>query len=113
VIAAISCIQNVAAYASVVSVESVSIVLTLAALNYLDVKMTDIENAYLTAQLTEKVWTVLGQEFGDEAGKRALISRALYGLKSSGAAFRNHLAECMKHLGWKTCRADRELWMKA
>jgi hypothetical protein len=47
-------------YASVVSRESVRIALTLAALNDLDVKMTDIENAYLTVPITEKVWTVLG-----------------------------------------------------
>jgi hypothetical protein len=47
-------------YASVVSGESVRIALTLAALNYLDVKMADIENAYLMAPITEKVWTVLG-----------------------------------------------------
>jgi hypothetical protein len=39
--------------------------------------------------------------------------RALYGLKSAGAAFRKHLAECMNHLGWNPCRADRDLWMKA
>jgi hypothetical protein len=38
----------------------VSIALALAALNDVDVKMDDIENAYLTAPLTEKVWTVLG-----------------------------------------------------
>jgi hypothetical protein len=67
------------AYASVVSMESVRIALTLAALNDLDVKMADIENGYLTAPLTEKVWTVLGPECGDGAGKRALIARALYG----------------------------------
>jgi hypothetical protein len=91
----------------------VIIALTLAALNDLDVKMADIENAYLTAPITEKVWTVLGPEFGNDAGKRALIVRALYGLKSAGAAFRNHLAECMKHLGWHPFRADRDLWMKA
>jgi hypothetical protein len=100
-------------YASVVSRESVSISLTLAALNDLDVKMADIENAYLTAPIVEKVWTVLGPELGDDAGKRALIARALYGLKSAGASFRNHLAECMKHLGWHPCRADRDLLMKA
>jgi hypothetical protein len=77
----------------------VRIALTLAALNDVDVKMADIENAYLTAPITEKVWTVLGPEFGDYAGKHALIVRALYRLKSAGADFRNHLAECMKHLG--------------
>jgi hypothetical protein len=75
--------------------------------------MADIENAYLTAPLTEKVWTVLGPEFGNDAGKSALIVRFMYGLKSDGSAFRNHLAECMKHLGWHPCRSDRDLWMKA
>jgi hypothetical protein len=60
-------------YASVVSRESVRIALALAALNDLDVKMADIENVYLTVPITEKVWTVLGPEFGNDAGKRALI----------------------------------------
>jgi hypothetical protein len=74
--------------------------------------MADIENAYLTAPINEKVWIVLGPEFGDDSGKRALIVRALYGLKSAGAYFRNHVAEGMKHLGWRPCWADRDLWMK-
>jgi hypothetical protein len=100
-------------YASVVSRESVRIALTLAALNDLNVKMADIENVYLTAPITEKIWNVLGPEIGDDPGNRALIVRALYGLKSAGAAFRNRVAECMKHLGWEPCRADRDLWMKA
>jgi hypothetical protein len=100
-------------YASVVSRESVRISLTLVALNDLNVKMAEIENDYLTAPITEKVWTVLGPEFGDDAGKRVLIVRALYGMKSAGAAFRKNLAECMKHLVWSPCHADRDLWMKA
>jgi hypothetical protein len=79
-------------YASAFSRESVRISLTLAALNDLDVKMADIENAYLMAPITEKVWTVLGPEFGDDDGKRVLIVRDLCGLKSAGSAFRNHLA---------------------
>jgi hypothetical protein len=91
----------------------VRVALTLAALNDLDVKMADIENAYLKAPLTEKVWTVLGPEFGDDAVKRVLIVRAFYGLKYAGAAFRNPLDECITHLGCNPCRADRYLWMKA
>jgi hypothetical protein len=59
------------------------------------------------------VWTVLGPEFGDDDGKRAFIVQALYGLKSSGVAFRNHLAKCMNHLVWSPCRDDRDLRMKA
>ena len=49
--------------------------------------MADIENAYLTDPITEKIWTVLVPEVGDDAGKYALIVRALYGLKSAGAVF--------------------------
>lgn len=99
-------------YASVVSRESVRIALTLAALNDLEVKTADIENAYLTAPIGEKIWCTLGPEFGEDAGKRAIIVRALYGLKSAGASFRNHLADCMRHLGWESCKADHDVWFK-
>jgi hypothetical protein len=47
-------------YASVVSRESVKISSTLASLNDLDVKMADIENAYMKSLIADKVWTVLG-----------------------------------------------------
>jgi hypothetical protein len=43
------------------------------ALNDLDDKMADIENAYLMTPITEKIWTVLGPEFVDDFGKRSLI----------------------------------------
>jgi Reverse transcriptase (RNA-dependent DNA polymerase) len=69
-------------YASVVSRESVRIALTLAALNDLEVKTADIENAYLTAPVSEKIWTKLGPEFGSDSGKKAIIVRALYGLNT-------------------------------
>ncbi|KAL7525190.1 hypothetical protein ACHAXR_001901 [Thalassiosira sp. AJA248-18] len=99
-------------YASVVSRETVRLALTIAALNALEVKAADIENAYITAPITEKVWCILGQEFGEQAGRKAIIVRALYGLKSAGAAFRKHLADCMRHMGYKPCLADPDLCMQ-
>ena len=93
-------------FASVVSRETVRIALTLAGLNDLQVKVSDIENAYITAPCTEKICTVLGPEFGSDAGKTEIVVRALYGLKSVGASFCNHLADCMKHLGFMPCLAD-------
>jgi hypothetical protein len=99
-------------YASVVARESVRIALPLAALNDLEVKTADIENTYLTAPIGEKIWCTLGPEFGEDAGKRAIIVRALYGLKSARASFRNHLADCMHHLGWELCKADHDVWFK-
>ncbi len=74
-------------YASVVSSETVRLALTIASLNDLEVKVGDVLNANITAPVKEKVWTVLGPEFGHNAGKSAIIVRALYGFKSAGAAF--------------------------
>jgi hypothetical protein len=78
---------HVMTYASVVSIESVRIALALAALNDLDVMMGDIDNAYLTAPITENIWTVLGPEFGDNAGKRALIVRAQMPFSSTSCPY--------------------------
>jgi len=55
-------------YASVVSRETVRLALTIAALNDLEAKVGDVLNAYITAPVKEKVWTVLGPEFGPDAG---------------------------------------------
>ena len=60
-------------YASVVSRETLQIALLLAGLMELEVKTADIENAYITAPNTEKIYTVLGPEFGADAGKIAFI----------------------------------------
>jgi len=86
-------------YSSVVSRDSVRIALTIALLNSLEVSACDIGNAYLNAACREKLCTVAGCEFGSEKGSVMLITRALYGLKFSGAAWRAKLAETMEALG--------------
>ncbi len=59
---------------SVVSRETVRIALTIAALNSLDVKTGDVMNAYITAPITEKVWTTLSPEFSEaERGSHTII----------------------------------------
>ncbi len=100
-------------YASVVSRATVRLALTIASLNDLEVKVGDVLNAYITAPVKEKVWTVLGTEFEHDTGKSAIIMRALYGLKSTGAAFRAHLASFMCQMGYTFCKADLDLWLKA
>ena len=99
-------------YSSVVSRDSVRICLLLAALNDLDIKCADIENAYLTAPCREKVWTTGGKEFGSDIGKNFIVVKALYGLKSSGAAFRSFLAEKLDEIGYKPSMADPDVWMR-
>ncbi len=74
-------------YASVVSRETVCLALTFASLNDLKAKVGNVLNAYITAPVKEKVWTILGPKFGLDSGKRAVIVCALYGFKNAGAAF--------------------------
>jgi hypothetical protein len=102
-------------YASVVSRESVRIAFLIAALNDLDILSADIGNAYLNARTKEKLYIVCGEEFGDPyVGRIAVIVRALYGLKSSGAAWRSALAEVLRDdFGFTACRADNDVWFRA
>ena len=102
------------AYSSVVSRESVRIAFLVAALNGLDVWAADIQNAYLNAPTKEKVWFKAGDEWGENTAKHVLIVRALYGLKSSGQAWRQFLAEMLNNdLGFTSSLADPDVWFKA
>ena len=96
-------------YSSVVSRNTIRIALTIAALNNLQVMSCDIQNAYLTAACHEKIWTYAGPEFGSEKGSIVLICKALYGLKSSGAAFRAHLANTLHDNGFISSKSDPDM----
>jgi hypothetical protein len=100
-------------YAGVVSRDSVRIAFSYAALNGVDICAADIKNAYLQAPSSQKDYIVCGPEFGlENVGKVALIHRALYGGKSAGRDFRNHLRSCMRHLDFVSCPADPDVWMR-
>ena len=79
-------------YASVISRESNCINLMMADLNGLHVFISDVQNAYFQATVTKKTWTTCGPEFVADSAKQAIIVLALYGLKSAGYAFRNHIS---------------------
>jgi len=101
-------------YSSVVSRDSVRIAFLLAALNGLVILAADIGNAYINADAHEKVYFIAGDEFGQSCkGQRVLIVKALYGLKTSGAAWRAHFAETLYSMGFQSSLADPDVWFKA
>jgi len=57
------------------------------------------------------VYTTAGPEFGSDAGRPAIIVRAIYGLKSSGARWRDHLATILMQTGFRNSKADPDVWM--
>ena len=100
------------AYAYVVSRYSVRIALTIAALNDLNILACDIQNAYLTSQCMEKIWTIAVPEFGSDAGKLMIVVRTLYGLESIGAPFRALLGETLYDIVYTPSKADPDVWLR-
>jgi len=83
----------------------------LAALNDLDILAPDVADAYLNAPCREKVLHIIcGVElFGPDAvGRPAVVVRAIFGLKSSGASWRAHLAQTLvREQGFECSMADK------
>ena len=101
--------SDIMTYSSAVSRESVRIAFLIAALNNFEIQSAEIGNAYLNASTNEKVYTTAGPEFGADEGKTDIIVRALYGLKSSGAAWRSHFAHTLRDLHFTSTYADPDV----
>lgn len=99
-------------YSSVASKESVRLSFFLAQHNEMDLLSVDITNAYVNAKCREKVATIAGPEFGEYEGYVVIIRKALYGLKSSGAAWHAHLSENLRLMRFIPSRADPDMWMR-
>ena len=99
-------------YSSVISGDSVRNSLTLAPLNDIKVSSGNIQNAYLTAPNKEKIFVKAGPEFGSNEGKLFIVERALYGLKSARASFRQYLTGKIYDLGFKPSAANQDVWMR-
>lgn len=64
-------------YGLVVSQDSVRIMFTIAALNGLEVIMSDVGNAYLNTKPREKFYFIAGKELEDYQGRAVVIIWAL------------------------------------
>ena len=88
------------------------ICLLIASIYDLDLQSADIENAYLTAPCREKIRKRADPKFGQDEGKLFIIVMALYGLKSSGSAFREFISEQLDEMGFRSSISDPNLWIR-
>ena len=74
-------------------------------------------NAYLNAKPRKECHIIITDAllFGEAAfGKKAQIVRALYGMKSSGAAWRDMISTYLKYeMRFQMCLADNNIWYHA
>ena len=98
-------------YSGVVGLESIRLGFTIAAMNGLSVCAADVGNAFLYGKTKEKVFVRAGAEFGKaRQGKRLVVVKSLYGLRSSSARYHEAFADTMLSLGYKPSKADPNLW---
>ena len=98
-------------YSGVVGMETIRLGFALAAMNNLSVCAADVGNAFLYGTTKEKVFIRAGPEFGKlRRGKRLIIVKSLYGLRSSSARYHEAFADTMLHLGYRPSQADPNLW---
>lgn len=87
-------------YASAVGRDSIRLGFLIAVNNDLQVLAGDIQNAFLNAPCSKKVYIIAGPEWGPLQNRIVVIEKTLYGLKSSGAAWRQHLADHLTSMGF-------------
>ena len=65
------------------------------------------------APVGEKVYFRCRPEFGSLQGCLAILTKALYGLKTSARACRLHLSEVLENqLSYKSCIVDPDVWFR-
>eukprot|EP00957_Ditylum_brightwellii_P210095 15364566-Ditylum_brightwellii.AAC.1 len=74
--------------------------------------VADIGNAYLNTPCREKMYFTAGAELDAKKEQCIVVVQALYGLKTSGAAWRAFLAQAIYDLRFKSGKADPDLLMK-
>ena len=99
-------------YSSVVSLKGLKYVIFIAEHSGLELWSTDVGNAYLEAFTQEKIYIIAGPEFGPREGKTLIVSKALYGLKSSGLRWWERFSEILLDLGFSPSKAEDDIWMR-
>ena len=96
-------------YSSVVSLRGLRFVIFLGELNGLGIWATDIGNAYLESKTKEKVCIIAGPEFGELEGHLLIISKALYGLRSSGLRWHERFADTLTDMGFFPSKTEDDI----
>jgi len=101
------------AYSSMVARDSIQLAFLIEAVNDLQIVTTGIGNAYLNATTKENVHTIFGAEFGKRViGRTVVIHKALYGLKTSGAAWRSMFEVTLADLQFKSSLLHPDVWLR-
>ena len=71
----------------------------------------DISGTYLNVPVGKKLSLFAGIEMGTKKGMAMVITRVLYGLKTSAKAWNEFFGKSLKEMGYTSCVVDPNFWM--
>ena len=101
-------------FAPVAKMNTVRLLLSLAANYGWDLQQFDVKNAFLHGELDEEIYMEVPPGFEKKLAARTVckLKKALYGLKQSPRAWFGRFARVMLHKGYKQSQGDHTLFIK-
>ncbi|PWA94574.1 ribonuclease H-like domain, Reverse transcriptase, RNA-dependent DNA polymerase [Artemisia annua] len=101
-------------FAPVSRIETVRLILALAAYHGWQVHHLDVKSAFLHGELKEEVYVTQPEGFIQQgnSGKVYKLTKALYGLRQAPRAWNIKLDQTLKSLDFKKCNLEQAIYMK-
>ncbi|KAL5840582.1 hypothetical protein ACOSQ4_013190 [Xanthoceras sorbifolium] len=101
-------------FAPVAKLNTIRVLLSLAANLDWNLHQLDIKNAFLNGDLEEEVYMAIppGLETKNNANKVCKLQKSLYGLKQSPRAWFGRFTRAVKQNGYRQCQSDHTLFVK-
>ena len=102
------------AFAPVTRLETVRLLLALAAKNEWEVHHLDVKSAFLNGKLYEEVYVNQPEGYVKEGHERKVykLFKALYGLRQAPRAWYTQLNKCLEKLGFTKCPLEHAVYTK-
>eukprot|EP00957_Ditylum_brightwellii_P178569 13602272-Ditylum_brightwellii.AAC.4 len=100
------------AYSSTIKDLLVRLMLLIAVKHDLGLMAGNIGNAFCTVLCAEKIWSAVGDQFGNKKGSIVVLKRALFRLKTVLASFHQLLGDFLREMGFVSSGADQDLWLQ-
>ena len=99
-------------YSGVVGTEAIRLLFPITSLNKDQICAGDISKAYLYVKCQEKLYVIAREDFGEHCDKILIVYKSWYGLKTSAAAWAEHLVRSLMQVGFTPSKADPNIWMQ-
>lgn len=101
-------------FAPVTRIETVRMLLALAAKNSWDVHHLDVKTAFLNGEISEEVYVTQPEGFVRKGQEKKVyrLLKALYGLRQAPRAWYSKLNKCLEGLGFSRCPYEHGVYVK-